>query len=40
MIFRYRWYQWSTTCPGYGWVLVVELERGWVSRLWGKHDED
>jgi hypothetical protein len=37
VIFRYSLYWWSRECPGPGWVLVVEVDKGnWVNRLWGK----
>ena len=37
MTFRFSLYRWSHACPGDGWVLVVELDRGWWgNRLWGK----
>ena len=35
-VLRYRLYQWRSDCPGPGWHLVVELDKGqWVNRLWG-----
>ena len=37
MMFRFTLYQWSRECPGDGWVLIVEWDKGnWVNRLWGR----